>query len=403
MLERYSIAFLLFSALPMVSEAQTTHNLQYARHNSVTFTNADADRISSAATSLLLSKDSPSDVACNVTFRRSGNVRVFSNTDGIIDNVQEFVSVESTVGDVKVVRAINWCSSIGAGIIGCARVPGSSLLMVRFTQNQEGILMAHEFGHNQGLNHRNGTNNLMHPSIGTTRLGVNQAECSAFSTPARLRALDVGDVFQAQATEDTNTLDLVRTHYFHGFPVSIGLAIPPEDANLLIEIIRDREQSEWWPNAMAALALMGAEEASSEIRRLLSAISRRDLSDPLVFRALATAPIALGYYVNLSGDAETLDFLIEGANPSSASDGNFARLLPIDGDLAGIDEVSLAGTFIAGLSLAVTEDDRALRALEDVQDSQRAAFQSAVTDFVSQATLEYQRVRELGLLKYSEQ
>ena len=154
---------------------------------------------------------------------------------------------------------------------------------------------------------------------------------------------------------------------------------------------------------MAALALMGAEEASSEIRRLLSAISRRDLSDPLVFRALATAPIALGYYVNLSGDAETLDFLIEGANPSSASDGNFARLLPIDGDLAGIDEVSLAGTFIAGLSLAVTEDDRALRALEDVQDSQRAAFQSAVTDFVSQATLEYQRVRELGLLKYSEQ
>lgn len=403
MLIRLSMLALAASTLPILCQAQTTHNLAYTRHNTVSLTNADADRISADGTQLLQMKDSASDVSCNVTIRRRGSVSSFSNTDGIIDNATEFVSVENVPGDIKVVRAINWCGSTGGGIIGCARTPGSSLLMVRFTRNQEGILMTHEFGHNQGLPHRNGLGNLMHPSIGTSRLGVNAAECNAFKAPASLHAIHSGDEIQAQGTEDGGTLELVRTHYYHGFPVSIGLELPQDDASLLVQILRDQEQVEWWPNAMTALGLMGADNASVEIRELLLSLNREDLDDPFVFRAMTTAPIALGYYVNRTGDRETLDYLIEGADPSLVKEGSFSPLLLDDGGQGGIDALSLSGTFIAGLSLAVTEDDRALNALESIQKSQPSEFQAAVTDAVSQAIFEYGRVRELGLLEYSEE
>ena len=68
-------------------------------------------------------------------------------------------------------------------MIGCAPVPGNSLSVVRFTPSLEGILWAHECGHNKWLNHRNDDPNaVMNGTIGSTRLRVNAPECTSYQT-----------------------------------------------------------------------------------------------------------------------------------------------------------------------------------------------------------------------------
>jgi hypothetical protein len=117
-----------------------------------------------------------------VALVRSGNVGTYADTDGSLDDANELSTVFGLQGNVKAVGAVNFCGGLfNTSIIGCGQLPGTSFITERFTANQEGILWAHEFGHNQGLPHRtDSTNNLMFPSIGTNRRHVNQEECDAF-------------------------------------------------------------------------------------------------------------------------------------------------------------------------------------------------------------------------------
>jgi len=157
-----------------------THNLQVSRHNTTTLSNARADAILSNATTILKTNDGPGDVACNVNLVRSGNITAFTTGNGIINSAANFNAVNSLPGNVKVVRQINWCGTLAPNIIGCAPVPGTSLVVVRFTANQEGVLWAHEFGHNKGLPHRNGTNAVMRPTINVNNKRINSTECNAY-------------------------------------------------------------------------------------------------------------------------------------------------------------------------------------------------------------------------------
>jgi hypothetical protein len=92
-------------------------------------------------------------------------------------------AAELLPGQVQVVDQINWCGGFSPNIIGCASVPGNSLVVVRFTPALEGILWLHEFGHNKGRNHRTDPNAVMAPSIGATRTHVNATECAAYEVP----------------------------------------------------------------------------------------------------------------------------------------------------------------------------------------------------------------------------
>jgi hypothetical protein len=106
-------------------------------------------------------------------------VTVFDDGDGSIDSAAEFNAVIALAGFVKVVNQINWCSGIGFNIIGCAPIPGSSLVVVRFT-GAEGILWAHEYGHTRGLPHNTGGTAIMNGTITATHTMVTPSECAAF-------------------------------------------------------------------------------------------------------------------------------------------------------------------------------------------------------------------------------
>ena len=159
-----------------------THQLQVSQHTSLNLTDAGADTILVDATTVAQTNDGPGDVACGVGVARNGGVTTFT-VSGIINSSADLNAVLALPGNIKVVNQINWCGGFSPNIIGCAPIPGTSLAVVRFTANQEGILWLHEFGHNQGLNHRNDPNAVMNPVIAPTRRFVDTPECNAYRAP----------------------------------------------------------------------------------------------------------------------------------------------------------------------------------------------------------------------------
>ncbi len=143
--------------------------------------NTRASTILSDMTTVLRINDGPGDVACKVKkFVRDGSVTTFTTGDGSIDSSAEFNALIAIPGHVKAVRLINWCSVLIPNIAGCAPRPGNSFVVVRITTGLEGILWAHEYGHNRGLRHRNDSNAVMNPVLGSTRRRVNSNECAAY-------------------------------------------------------------------------------------------------------------------------------------------------------------------------------------------------------------------------------
>jgi len=159
-----------------------THQLQVSQHTSLNLTDAGTDTILIDATTVAQANDGPGDVACGVSVARNGGLTTFA-AFGIINSSGDLNAVLALPGNIKVVNQINWCGGFSPNIIGCAPIPGTSLAVVRFTASQEGILWLHEFGHNQGLNHRNDPNAVMNPVIAPTRRFVDSTECNAYRAP----------------------------------------------------------------------------------------------------------------------------------------------------------------------------------------------------------------------------
>src|SRR5262249_6043356 len=112
---------------------------------------------------------------------RNGNVAVFNTGNGMINSNADFNTINGLPGRIKVVNQINVCgATISPNIIGCAPIPGSSQVVVRFTAAEEGILWAHEYGHTRGLNHRNDATAVMNGTISPAHSMVNNQECNDY-------------------------------------------------------------------------------------------------------------------------------------------------------------------------------------------------------------------------------
>jgi hypothetical protein len=171
----------LVASLLVTAGCETIRRVQVSRHESVAISDADADRILADMSSVARGNDGPGDVPAKVRFQREGPVGVFDVGTGDINSEADFDAVLGLPGQVKIVNEINWCGGLAPNIIGCAPVPGDSLVVVRFAADQEGILWLHEHGHNKGLSHRNAQAAVMNPMIGPNHKRLNQAEASAIN------------------------------------------------------------------------------------------------------------------------------------------------------------------------------------------------------------------------------
>ena len=167
---------------PIPDPPAVMHQLQVNHHTAIPITEAEADQILGDGTNVVQTNNGPGDVPCAVKLQRTGGIGTFP-APRFINSSADMDAALLLPGQVQVVDQINWCGSFSPNIIGCAPVPGDSLVVVRFNPTLEGILWLHEFGHNKGRNHRDHPNAVMAPSIGDTRTHVNAAECAAYEVP----------------------------------------------------------------------------------------------------------------------------------------------------------------------------------------------------------------------------
>ena len=109
-------------------------SLQISRFTTSSLSDARADEILAGKSTILQTNDGTEDVECGVVFTRDGPVTVFDTGNGVINSRADFQAINNLPGNVKVVNQINFCSRLAPNIIGCAPVPGTSRLVVRFTR-----------------------------------------------------------------------------------------------------------------------------------------------------------------------------------------------------------------------------------------------------------------------------
>jgi len=207
---------------------------------------------------------------------------------------------------VKVVRRILWCGGPGGSIIGCAPLPSSvvNLSVVRFTPAQEGILWAHEYGHNCGLNHRtNDQNAVMFPSIAPNRLVVNAPESARYlSGPVALTGQAVALAAGEDAEDFRPPKDIrrfVRQHFIEGIPHEAAASYKPKDADVLLKMLADpKEDEEFLPEIVTTLCYIGSEKA---VEPLIQFVKGLMASEP-AFTAKNAALIHLGDLINKTGN-----------------------------------------------------------------------------------------------------
>jgi hypothetical protein len=237
-------------------------------------TDAEAASILSDANQVLQEVSGDGDVSCTIGLRRSGPVTTFTTGDGEIDSQEEFDEIIKLPGQIKVVNAINYCGGYhaepGSMFIGCAPIGGSSLVVVRLENpgpHEEGILWAHEYGHNCGLDHRSAADNeVMNAGVTPNHTFVNDYEKNAYeqnqqNQPAIAAALGPASREAAATTRAAGAArdakSFVRTRYIEGLPHDEASAFGPEVVDDLIRMLDDPLDAKWRANIVALLGIIG--------------------------------------------------------------------------------------------------------------------------------------------------
>ncbi|HIF98799.1 MAG TPA: hypothetical protein EYQ54_17575 [Myxococcales bacterium] len=342
-------------ALVLLTTGACSTKISVRRHPTVPLTNADATSILNNFGTLIRTADTATDFACASDFGTIKGIKIqpaFYVRDGAvgayagvsdINSEADFNAVIGTPGYAKVVNSINYCGKIKPNIVGCAPTPGNSFAIVRFTNDQEGILWAHEFGHTVGLPHRNGPTLLMNEYISPNRKEVNANECYAvvskaennpFTNPAGAasgaaaggawigdpgdRLVD-GDL-PHELDPNIGLIQFVRRAYPHGTPMGFARRFEgSREIPELLDMLRNPSEQHSWGNIAAVLGMIGDSRVTPE---LLNFIQLRAGEIPRTGgpRLLTAAMMALGYLVNQTGDLDALKFLAEASSPSFWAD-----------------------------------------------------------------------------------
>jgi hypothetical protein len=285
------------------------------RHSTVAFSEAQADRVLRDMGTVLQNSDSTTDVATPVQFVRNGPVRVLPASVPATIQTQAELSTLFTAGTgVKVVQAIRYCGGPGGSIIGCAPVGSATVNMavVPFTANQEGVLWAHEYGHNVGNGHRTDDGRaLMFPSIGADHNVVNSTESGRFlSGPLALTgaaepmrsSCGHGEVMQPL----DDVVDFVTQHWIEGVPREAAEQYTEEDARRLMELLDEPgEHEEFLPEIVTTLCFIGSEVVVEPVIDFI----RSPRAGRAVFNAKNAGLIHLGDLIAQTGNQTALEFL----------------------------------------------------------------------------------------------
>ena len=111
----------------------------------------------------------------------------------------------ANIVSVFFVDAITFCSGPGTSIIGCGSTPGNVIALKSSSASSSDIgakLMAHELGHNLGLQHVTGSSNLMNGSISSSSSSLlnDDQVTNIFATKPLPGTPLVNEIIQGNAT-----------------------------------------------------------------------------------------------------------------------------------------------------------------------------------------------------------
>ena len=351
-------------------EAHATEivRISISRHKQVSLTNAEADQILQDMSDALQQLDTPQDVATDIEFVRHGNVKVLPDeVPAVINSKASFEAVRDAALGVKVIRRIEWCKESGSPYYGCAPIgsPDINFVVVRKSQSSfrkaEGILWAHEYGHNCRRQDRNVTRALMSFELDKRNNVVNHAESTAFlAGPSTATTFTGGQNYFA--TKSIN--QFVEPLYIHGIP---RVALPQyeaRDATVLIGMLKQISSAPNAPNksqlANIAATLCGIGD-SSAVSSLTATYQIESPSDA-AYDAKHAVLVNLGYLIRRTADQEAIDFLFEVATNPEASlevatnrNAELTKQPEIEAPSIVELQTELASSAILGLGLAASE------------------------------------------------
>lgn len=161
--------------------------LDVAAGRDLAFFQALIEDRSARADALLRGHQGPIDNGCCVTLEPVTVTTFGSAGDGlnVIDTASELSSVFGQGAGAYLVESVWFCTSFNTSTRGCANTPGNALAVAFEADASDFMppLIAHERGHNTGLNHvATNTCNLMSASSGGGCLSV--SECNSFIADA---------------------------------------------------------------------------------------------------------------------------------------------------------------------------------------------------------------------------
>jgi hypothetical protein len=371
-----------------------------------------ADSILALMSNILRTPDGSDDIDCNVAFSRDGHIGEYAIGDGIIDTQNEMDDVFAVPGNIKVARAIDFCEGhFDPLFAGCARRPGETLIVERPVGGSfllEGVIWAHEYGHNRGLDHPdpNDPNAVMNEFATEDSVRVNLRECMAYHQGASLDAVDVstpGSASAAAATKGTTPLtdirDFVRRTFIHGTPYDEIMRYDPSVVPTLLEMLRNPQEAQAWPNIVVVLGLLGDDRA---VTSLISFIGEtKGELDYLRYKAIRNAFFGLGYLVARGGNERALAYLKGGLDPSAWVERGITWSSP---DRETVTERNHELSRMAIIGLGVSGDPSAEEALRSLLTPAPTAiereFREKMSGVILEALKANQRIAKEGLARY---
>ncbi len=331
------------------------HRLRFARHVEQSVDLGVLDDLLAEAGDLLATVDEEcSDVACAASFTRDGAVTTFAVADNIVTTEDQLDAVFDVEGDFKIVTLmVGVCGAPASPhatvVLGCAYARGSVVI----AHDAPADVWAHEWGHVQGLPHRNDcAANIMHAYELETN-AVNARERNAFlsgtprwaffrAAPAVEAAEPVGPGRDPGESLAEWVERLIARRYLAGIPAAAFEGEHgPQLTDLLIERLAEASDPIVRGNICRALGLAGDAAALPALQAMVA-----EQVGPLTtaeIAALTEGLMALGRLADLDASEASVGFLIAGANPEtwsaiglSTTDGR-----PLDDVLARICVLSL--------------------------------------------------------------
>lgn len=342
--------------------------IEVARHVDQPLSEQRVNRVFNEANAILLSDDNECpDVSCPVTFERSGTIDTFDNSPAIVTTEAQLDAVFDNPADIKIVTLmVGVCGSPSADdvslVLGCAFTGGTAVLV----QDAPSDVWAHEWGHVQGLPHRNDCDrNLMHAFELETN-AVNETERDAllsptpgqsflaFKTIAEDEASSPAEMPEESASIDESATvarpldDIFDRRYLAGLPSTLF-----DRHNLRVRSgeLLDRFQTDPSPRCRANLArALGLSREVTACKSFLDSCEsiagelNIDELDELIEQI-----IALGRLADVDTTNQTTDLLLAGADPAFWTNRDLTLVLE-DGRRINLDE-SLARVCVMGLGL----------------------------------------------------